>query len=107
MKRALPLYAVCAYAFLHVPLVILAVFSVNSSRFTAWEGFSLRWYGEMLSNRELLESAGNSLVIAVASTALWLIVRRKYCWRGMRSRSLPVAYQPSTKVAAVRSGSCQ
>ena len=70
MKRALSLYAVCAYAFLHVPLAILAVFSVNSSRFTAWEGLSLRWYGEMLANRELLEAAANSLVIAVAATAL-------------------------------------
>ena len=70
MKRALAFYAVLAYAFLHVPLLILAVFSVNSSRFTAWEGFSARWYGEMLANRELLESAANSLAIAVVSTVL-------------------------------------
>ena len=70
MKRALGLYAVCVYAFLHLPLLILAVFSVNASRFTAWQGFSLHWYREMLANRELLESAGNSLAIAMAATAL-------------------------------------
>ena len=70
MKRALGLYAVCIYAFLHLPLLILAVFSVNTSRFTAWQGFSLHWYREMLANRELLESAGNSLAIALAATAL-------------------------------------
>ena len=33
MKRGLALYAVGAYAFLHVPLLILAVFSFNASKF--------------------------------------------------------------------------
>jgi spermidine/putrescine transport system permease protein len=70
MKRALGLYAACVYAFLHLPLLILAGFSVNASRFTAWQGFSLHWYREMLANRELLESAGNSLAIALAATVL-------------------------------------
>lgn len=70
MKRGLAVYAIAIYAFLHLPLVILAIFSVNASRFTAWQGFSLRWYQAMFADRDLLESAGNSLAIAVASTAL-------------------------------------
>lgn len=70
MKRTLALYAVAVYAFLHLPLLILAGFSVNASRFTSWQGFSLEWYREMLANRDLLEAAGNSLAIAVASTVL-------------------------------------
>jgi len=44
MRRGLAVYAVFAYAFLHVPLLILAVFSFNSSRFAVWQGFSLQWY---------------------------------------------------------------
>ena len=32
----------------HLPLAILAVFSFNSSRFTVWERFSLRWYRAVL-----------------------------------------------------------
>jgi spermidine/putrescine transport system permease protein len=74
MKRGLPFYAVCVYAFLHLPLVMLAIFSVNSSRFTAWQGFSLTWYRDMLRNRELLEAAANSLTIAVVSTILATIL---------------------------------
>ena len=70
MKRGLAVYAVALYAFLHLPLLILAIFSVNISRFTAWQGFSLHWYRAMFADRDLLESAGNSLAIAVASTAL-------------------------------------
>ena len=70
MKRGLAFYAAAVYAFLHGPLLILAVFSVNASRFTSWQGFSLRWYGAMFADRDLLESAGNSLVIAIVATAL-------------------------------------
>lgn len=69
MKRGLAVYAVAIYAFLHLPLVILAIFSVNASRFTAWHGLSLHWYQAMFADRELLESAGNSLAIALVSTA--------------------------------------
>jgi spermidine/putrescine transport system permease protein len=66
--RALWIYAIAAYAFLHLPLIILAIFSVNASRFTVWEGFSLKWYGALFQDRDLIESAVNSLLIAVAST---------------------------------------
>jgi ABC-type spermidine/putrescine transport system permease subunit II len=69
-SRALPVFAVGAFAFLHLPLLILAVFSFNISRFTIWEGFSLRWYEAIFEDRELVESAWNSLLIAAAATAV-------------------------------------
>ena len=68
MKKGLALYALAAYAFLHVPLLILAVFSFNSSRFAVWQGFSLQWYGAIARDRNLMESSLNSLIIAVAAT---------------------------------------
>lgn len=74
MKRALPLYAMGAYLFLHLPLAILAIFSVNASRFTLWEGFSLRWYRALLSDRDLMEAAANSLIIAMAATVLATVI---------------------------------
>jgi len=70
MKRALGLYAACVYAFLHVPLAVLAVFSFNSSRFTRWEGFSLNWYRAAAANPQLAEAAWNSLVIGFVSTVI-------------------------------------
>ncbi|HEY1760134.1 MAG TPA: ABC transporter permease [Bryobacteraceae bacterium] len=69
-KRLLPLYVVAAYAFLHVPLLILAVFSFNASKFTVWEGFSLHWYAALAQDRDLIDAAANSLIIAVVATAL-------------------------------------
>jgi len=64
----LAIYAVGAYLFLHLPLLILSLFSFNSSRFTVWEGFSLRWYSAALHDSQLTEAALNSLIIAVVAT---------------------------------------
>ncbi len=68
MKRLLPLYATAAFLFLHLPLLVLAVFSVNESRFTVWQGLSLRWYKAALEDAQLAEAAWNSFVIAIAAT---------------------------------------
>jgi spermidine/putrescine transport system permease protein len=74
MRRSLLVYAVAAYAFLHVPLLILAVFSFNASRFTVWQGFSFRWYQAALADRDLLESAVNSLIIATGATVVATVI---------------------------------
>lgn len=68
MKRLLPVYAAGVYLFLHLPLLILTVFSFNESRFTVWQGFSLRWYRALAANTQMIEGALNSLLIAAAAT---------------------------------------
>jgi len=73
-SRALAFYAVLAYAFLHLPLAILAVFSFNASRFTVWQGFSWQWYRAAFADRDLLESAMNSLIIAMVATVLATVI---------------------------------
>jgi spermidine/putrescine transport system permease protein len=70
VKRGLALYAAGAYLFLHLPLVTLVVFSFNASRFTLWEGFSLRWYQTLFSDAEMADAAWNSAIIAVVSTVI-------------------------------------
>jgi len=70
VSRLLGVYAAGAYAFLHLPLAILVVFSFNKSRFTVWEGFSLDWYRVVLRDPQLGEAAWNSLLIAIASTVI-------------------------------------
>ena len=70
MTRALSVSAVLLFVFLHAPLFVLALFSFNEGRFTVWEGFSLRWYGEAWRDARLVEAAANSLWIAAAATVL-------------------------------------
>jgi len=70
VSRALSLSAVALYAFLHAPLLVLALFSFNEGRLTVWEGFSLHWYAEAWRDARLVEAAANSLWIAAAATLL-------------------------------------
>ncbi len=106
MKRLLAFYAVACYAFLHLPLVALAVFSFNSSRFTIWEGFSLRWYKEALRDPQLLEGALNSLIIGAAATTL-ATVAGTFCAYGLwkrRSRLLSSALYMSLVTPEIVTG---
>jgi len=74
MKRWLAVYAVAFYAFLHLPLLTLAAFSFNSSRFTVWERFSLAWYRAIFRDPQILEGLWNSVVIALWATAISTIL---------------------------------
>ena len=70
MKRGMGIYAAGVYGFLHLPLAILVAFSFNTSRFTVWEGLSLRWYQAVFTDPEMMEAAWNSVVIAVVATVI-------------------------------------
>lgn len=75
-------------AFLYLPILFLVVYSFNSSRLNIlWEGFTWRWYGELLNNRRLIAAFYNSLIIASVTTVLsvvlgtagaWLLYRYRY-----------------------------
>lgn len=67
----LTLAAVLVYAFLYIPLMIVVVYSFNDSRLNAeWVGFTLDWYRKLFANEEMLRAAGNSLIIALVSSAV-------------------------------------
>lgn len=70
MKRWLGVYAAAFFAFLHLPLLTLAVFSFNSSRFTVWEGFSLKWYQAVFQDQQLVDGIWNSVIIALWATLI-------------------------------------
>ncbi|HZD54516.1 MAG TPA: ABC transporter permease subunit [Woeseiaceae bacterium] len=59
------------YAFLYIPLVSVVIYSFNDSRLaTVWGGFSTRWYGELLRNKEVLDAATLSLQVALSTATL-------------------------------------
>lgn len=87
----LALYAAGAYLFLHLPLLILAIFSFNSSRFTVWESFSLRWYTAALRDTQLTESALNSLIIAIVATLFSTVIGTLCAYGLWKRNSRPLA----------------
>ncbi|PWC52332.1 ABC transporter permease subunit [Azospirillum sp. TSO22-1] len=63
------------YAFLYVPIALLILYSFNESRLvTVWGGFSTKWYGELLHNAPLLDSAWLSVQIAGLSATLAVVL---------------------------------
>lgn len=57
-------------AFLYLPIAVLVIYSFNASKLvTVWGGFSLRWYGELLADQALIDSALVSLAIAALSAS--------------------------------------
>ncbi|ERT04245.1 binding--dependent transport system inner membrane component family protein [Lyngbya aestuarii BL J] len=77
--------ATLALAFLYLPILILVIYSFNTSRFNAiWTGFTLDWYWSLFgktteitanfSTVEIWQALNNSLIIAVISTGIATIL---------------------------------
>ena len=63
--------SLAVYAFLYVPLAVVVLFSFNDSALNAeWVGFTLDWYRKLAADGEMLRAAGNSLAIALLSSAV-------------------------------------
>ncbi len=53
------------FAFLYLPILVLMFYSFNENRLaTVWSGFSLKWYGRLLQNDQMLGAAWVSIRIA-------------------------------------------
>lgn len=63
--------AILLYGFMYLPILVVAVLSVNQARYSAqWEGFTLKWYAQLLVDRRMLEALQNSLTVAVVAVAI-------------------------------------
>lgn len=77
--RKLNLFLTCisvtTIAFLYLPLLAVAFFSVNDTKYgLAWKGFTLDWYIKLFQNEVILQAAWNTLVLAVVSTIISTIL---------------------------------
>ncbi|MDH3933074.1 MAG: ABC transporter permease subunit, partial [Chromatiales bacterium] len=60
-----------ALVFLYLPMLLLIIYSFNESRLvTVWSGWSVKWYGELLRDQQMIGAIWMSLRIAfLAATA--------------------------------------
>ncbi|NDD53505.1 ABC transporter permease [bacterium] len=71
----LPLVVGAAYLFLYLPIFVLVLFSFNDASFSiSWQGFSLRWYEKLINSPEILNALQASLIVALATTFLSLLI---------------------------------
>ena len=68
----LAVYAILYLVFLYGPVLLLPVFSFNDAIFAAFplKGFTLQWYGQMLSNGPLKAALYSSLKVGAAAAAV-------------------------------------
>lgn len=74
--------------FLYLPIALVVAYSFNRSSLNIlWEGFTLRWYGQVWRNPSLVGALENSLIIAGATTGIasvlgtlagWLLYRYRF-----------------------------
>jgi spermidine/putrescine transport system permease protein len=75
MRRRIPrwLIAITAlvYFFLHVPLLVLVVFSFNDSKYSVeWNGFTWKWYERLLERSDIIDALKVSLLVAGVATVV-------------------------------------
>ncbi len=68
-------WLVLAFLFLYLPIFTLVVLSFNDNKsVTIWTGFSLRWYGELVNDTQLIEGFLLSLRIALMTATSSVIL---------------------------------
>ena len=61
---------VLGFVFLYAPILSLIVYSFNESRLvTVWSGFSVKWYGELFRDQQMMSAAW--VIIQIAFWTAW------------------------------------
>ena len=69
MKTFKKIYLALVLLFLYAPIVVLIVYSFHASETrAAWGGFSLKWYGELLPDRSILQALYVTVSVAALAT---------------------------------------
>lgn len=77
MKRSrIPFYTtILVLVFFYLPIFVLILHSFNASRFSgSWEGFSLRWYQRLFTERDIWFALRNTLIVAVSTAVVSMIL---------------------------------
>ncbi len=75
MKAISRIYTALILLFLYAPIVVMVIFSFNSSS-SVWvfEGFSLDWYKELVSNSTMLTALQHTIIIAILSAVISTVI---------------------------------
>lgn len=75
MKHAMRAYTALIFLFLYAPMLIMIVYSFNSSiSTTVFSGVSLRWYETLLTDREMLNGLKNSLILGLSASLIATLI---------------------------------
>ena len=65
------IYIALIFIFLYAPMAVLIVLSFNASKSRSkWGGFTFKWYAKLLSDSEIMEALGTTLLLAILSSLI-------------------------------------
>ena len=75
LKRGLSAFWWLTLVFLYLPLAVVVLFSFNAANSAAsMTGLSLRWYHQLFANDQIMSAFGNTLVLALTSSLIALVI---------------------------------
>ncbi|MBQ2615148.1 MAG: ABC transporter permease [Clostridia bacterium] len=92
MKKLSKLYVGLILAFLYLPILVLIIFSFNTSKSrSVFSGFTLEWYEKLFHNELIMTSLGNTLIVAVVASLIATVLGTVACIGISRMRKAPKA----------------
>lgn len=74
-RSLLKLHTGLVFFYLYAPIAILVALSFNKDKWTIrWEGFTLAWYKMLWHDQQVRDATLNSLIVAVAATAIATLI---------------------------------
>jgi spermidine/putrescine transport system permease protein len=69
-------YALAVYGYIFLPVAVLVLFSFQDGRFPIppLQGVTLRWYREVLGDPDLIRALRNSILVAIVSSAVAVLL---------------------------------
>ena len=81
---------VLGFVFLYAPILSLMVYSFNESRLvTVWSGFSVKWYGELFSDKQMMDAAWVSIQVAFWTACAAVVLGTMASMAMVRMRHFP------------------
>ncbi|MDR0935967.1 MAG: ABC transporter permease [Oscillospiraceae bacterium] len=71
--RRLPgrILSVLVFVFLYLPIVVLVVYSFNSTKGrTGWSGFTFDWYAKLFHNSQIMSALSTTLLLSVMAASI-------------------------------------
>ncbi|HBI10878.1 MAG TPA: putrescine ABC transporter permease PotI, partial [Franconibacter pulveris] len=69
------LILIIGFTFLYAPMLMLVVYSFNSSKLvTVWAGWSTRWYSELFQDSAMISAVTLSLTIAACAATMAVVL---------------------------------
>ena len=75
MKKLSKIYLALMLAFLYLPILVLILFSFNTTKSHAvFSGFTLDWYRKLFQNEMIMTALGNTMFVAIVASVVATIL---------------------------------